>query len=181
MNDNLLTVTFTLSKDLIFEAVKADTFITGQTTKAADGSNTAQVYNVQAGDETYHERKLFRTLRGALGTLESNMADFVDSSEQASAISDTLDENSSTFDIVFTTSSRFKRGLANAISQMAQEFLINQMLVLWWVTSNQNLATTYKTLAQESLLAIRRCLAKTAPTAAQASFASVSSQITYQS
>ena len=76
-------LTLNLNKKLIIEAVKADTYITGAIDKSADGvKNAALAYNEQAGDDTYHERKLTRTLAGAVGSLEANLAEFVDSATQ---------------------------------------------------------------------------------------------------
>ena len=74
------TITLNLNKLLIIEAVKADTFLTGQIDKAEDAvKNASLAYNEQAGDETYQERKLIRTLRSAVAKFEANLAEFVDS------------------------------------------------------------------------------------------------------
>lgn len=175
----------TLDYSLIIEAVKADTFISGQTEKAADGANNAKVFGEIAGDEELHKRKLDRTLRGALGALEAFMVDFVDPSatigSSGSSISDTLSSTTKdTFDVSFAISDRFNAGLAFAIGQLMQEYIINKMLVLWWaaVVDRRNDVSQYLTLSNESLANIRRCLQKTAPSVATSSYDSVTGAVT---
>ena len=173
-------VTLTLRKDLIFEAVKADTYLTGQSEKSIDGSNNARASVEQAGDDNYHERKMARTLYGAVGRFEVELADFVDSSipyiesvenegtenEQTVktySIDNDLTDSGNEFHIHFFTSARFNEGLIKPMSQLAQEYLINKMIAMWWVAIKPDLANVYTVYANESLASIRKCLTKTSP------------------
>ena len=165
------TVTLNLNKQLILEAVKTDTYLTGQVEKTIDGANNARSFNEQAGDDIYHERKLLRTLYGAVGRFEVELADFIDSS--SGSISNTLSDNSDTFTITFTTSSRFNEGLITPMSQLAQEYLINRMIAMWWMAMKPDLANAYTLYYQDSLASIRKCLTKTAPAVQSATFDSV--------
>jgi len=71
------TLQLTLHAKDIKLAVKADTYITGQIDKSSDMvKNAALAYNEQAGDESYHEVKLYRTMRGAVSKFEAAMAEF---------------------------------------------------------------------------------------------------------
>lgn len=195
------TLTISLNKGLIIDAVKTETFIGGQTEKAVDGSNNAKVYNETAGDEVVHERKLQRTLRGAVGALEAFMVDFVDPSGTIKTQTTTKDPEDDTktittetdtglsvmdnlgtadaFNIYFAVSDRFNKGLSSAIAQLMQEYIINKMICLWWsaVVDRKNDVQTYMALANESLSSIRKCLQKTAPTPSSASYDDVSGTV----
>ena len=174
------TLTLSLNKKLIIEAVKADTYITGAIDKSADGvKNAALAYNEQAGDDTYHERKLTRTLAGAVGSLESDLAEFVDSSVDNS-ISDTLASAGTTgdFSIVIIVSDRYNSGLAYPIAQLSQEYIVNKMLYYWWQSIKPALAKDYLSFSGESLVNIRKCLAKKAPATESANYEDVTGSIT---
>lgn len=174
------TLTLSLNKKLIIEAVKADTYITGAIDKSADGvKNAALAYNEQAGDDTYHERKLTRTLAGAVGSLEADLAEFVDSSVENS-ISDTLATADSTgaFVISIIVSDRYNSGLAYPIAQLSQEYIVNKMLYYWWQSIKPTLAKDYLSFSGESLMNIRKCLAKKAPATENASYEDVTGNVT---
>lgn len=174
------TLTLSLNKKLIIEAVKADTYITGAIDKSADGvKNAALAYNEQAGDDTYHERKLTRTLAGAVGSLEANLAEFVDSATQ-NGITDTLATagEDGAFTIVILVSDRYNNGLAYPIAQLSQEYIVNKMLYYWWQSIRPALAKDYLAFSAESLTNIRMCLAKTAPTVSGASYEDVTGDVT---
>lgn len=173
------TLTLSLNKKLIIEAVKADTYITGAIDKSADAvKNSALAYNEQAGDDTYHERKLTRTLAGAVGSLEANFAEFIDTSV-LNAISDTLAsaDSEGNFTITIIVSDRYNNGLAYPIAQLSQEYIVNKMLYYWWQSIRPTLAKDYLAFSAESLTNIRMCLAKTAPLANSASYEDVSGDV----
>ena len=174
------TLTLSLNKKLIIEAVKADTYITGAIDKSADGvKNAALAYNEQAGDDTYHERKLTRTLAGAVGSLEADLSEFVDSSVDNS-ISDTLasaDPTTGDFSIVVIVSDRYNSGLAYPIAQLSQEYIVNKMLYYWWQSIKPALAKVYRAFSGESLVNIRKCLAKKAPATENASYEDVTGNV----
>ena len=74
----MATLTLTLNAKDIKMAMKSDTYITGQIDKSADMvKNAALAYNEQAGDDSYHEVKIYRTMKGAVGKFEASMAEYV--------------------------------------------------------------------------------------------------------
>jgi len=167
----------------LYEAVKADTYITGEVDKAENPvQNAKRAYSEQAGDDTYHERKLQRTLAGAIGRLEANLAEFVDSAE--GSINDNLRsvlDAGGDFYVEVYVSSRFNSGLSFPLGQLAFQFVCNTMIYLWWQAINPSLAKDYLAYANASLEDIRLCLAKTAPAVSSASYADITGEVTNDS
>lgn len=160
-------LTCTLNVDAIYNAVKSETYISGKTELQANAANSAKVYNEQAGDDAYHEEKLKRTLRHSLGKLMAFMVDFVDSAADT-PMTDTLNAISTTnrtFVVTFMVNTRFNGGLAGTIASLMQEYLIENMISLWWaaVADRKNDVTLYTQMAVDTLNMIRKCLSKKAP------------------
>lgn len=175
MSKNL---TLTLNATDIKHAVKSDTYITGQIDKSSDAvKNAALAFNEQAGDENYHERKLFRTMKGALAKFEASIAEYVETSDSTATISDNLTTSSTEFNIVLVVGDRTSGAFATTLAYLAQEFIINTMLYYWWQPIKPTLAKDYINFAADNILDVKRCLAKSAPTAATSSYSDISGSI----
>lgn len=171
------TITLQLKKDLIMEAVKADTFQRAQSDKAADPIKYASLaYSETAGDETFHLRKMLRLLRSGLAKFATMMAEFVDS-EQGS-INYNLSDSSDAITITIIVSDRYNNGLAQPLSSLAEDYIVYNMDGVWWQSFDSNLAKDYYALADDTLSFIRRCLAKTAPTASSSTYDQISGSVT---
>lgn len=170
------TLKLSLKKSLIIEAVKADTYQSGQVDKAADSvGNASLAYNEQAGDEQYQERKLVRFLRSGLARFAAAMNEFVDT--ESGTISYVLTDNSDDIEIKVVVSDRYNEGLAQPLSSFAEEYVSYTMDYMWWQSIKPTLAKDYFGYAQDTLTQIRLCLAKTAPRAANASYNDVTGEI----
>jgi uncharacterized protein YjdB len=176
-------LTLNLNASEIKLAVKSDSYITGQIDKSADMvKNAALAFNEQAGDEQYHEMKLYRTMKGALAKLEAQLAEYVETSDPNATVSDNLTSSATTtFHIVITVGSRTSGAFVTTMAYLAQEYIINMMLYTWWQPIKPTLAKDYIGFATENLVDLRRCLAKSAPTAANASYDDISGNIQAQS
>ena len=171
------TITLALKKSLIIEAVKADTFQAGQIDKSDDPvKNAARAYNEQAGDETYHERKLIRLLRSGLAKFAASMNEFVDSED--GSISYSLTDADDDINMQIIVSDRYNDGLAQPLCSFAEDFVVYNMDHMWWQPINSALADKYFAYAQDTLTYIRLCLAKTAPTASSTSYADITGTVT---
>ena len=171
------TITLSLKKSLILEAVKADTYQSGLVDKAADPvKNAALAYNEQAGDETYQDRKLVRFLRSGLARFAAAMNEFVDS--ESGSISYTLTDNADAITIMVVVSDRYNDGLAQPLSSFAEEYVSYTMDYMWWQSIKPALAKDYFGYAQDTLTQIRLCLAKTAPASSSSSYTDVTGTVT---
>lgn len=175
MSKNL---TLTLNADDIKLAVKSDSYITGQIDKSADMvKNAALAFNEQAGDETYHETKLYRTMKGALAKFEAALAEYVETSDSAAIITDNLSSSLGQFTITIRVNDRTSSAFATPMAHLAQEYIINTMLYYWWQPIKPALAKDYIAFAAENIMDVRRCLAKSAPTASASSYSDVSGSV----
>ena len=171
-------LTLTLNAADIKLAVKADTFITGQIDKSADMvKNAALAFNEQAGDEAYHETKLYRTMKGALAKFEAQIAEYVETSDASATITDTLAQTSTTFDLIIGVGNRTSGAFANTLAHLAQEYIINTMLYYWWQPIKPTLAKDYIAFAADNMLDVKRCLAKSAPTATDTTYNDVTGSV----
>lgn len=175
MSKNL---TLTLNADDIKLAVKSDSYITGQIDKSADMvKNAAIAFNEQAGDETYHETKLFRTMKGALAKFEAAVAEYVETSDSTATITDTLTSALGSFTITIKVNDRMTGAFATPLAHLAQEYIINTMLYYWWQPIKPALAKDYISFATDNLVDVKRCLAKSAPTSSSSSYSDVSGTV----
>ena len=175
-----INLTLDLSASYIKQAVKSDTYITGQIDKSADMvKNAALAFNEQAGDEEYHNYKLFRTLKGALAKFEAQLAEYVETSDSTATITDNLTGVSQdTFRITATVGSRTSRAFENTLAYLATEYIINTMLYYWWQPIKPSLAKDYLGFASDNILDVKRCLAKSAPTGGTASYPDIHGSVT---
>ena len=159
-------LTLTLNYNDIKTAVKSDTYITGQIDKSADMvKNAALAFNEQAGDEEYHENKIFRTVKGALAKLEASLAEYVETSNSTAYIRDNLESKEQvTFTIQAVIGSRTSNAFEKPMAYLAQEFVINTALYYWWQPIKPSLAKDYLAFSAENIMDLRRCLTKSAPT-----------------
>lgn len=171
------TITLNLRKDLIFEAVKAESYDTGRINKATDPVKNAPIgMQEQAGGEQHQERQLLRFLKQAIAKFEAQMGEFLDS--QSGSVSNTLSDSSDSFVITMVINDRFNNGMATPIASLCEDFLVNQMLFTWWNGRDQNFSKTFVLMAQDDIEQVRLCMIKTAPTASAADYTDVTGNIT---
>lgn len=177
MSKNL---TLTLNATDIKTAVKADSYITGVADKSIEmEKNAGLAFNEQAGDENYHDVKLYRTMKGSLAKFEAAIAEFIETSDKNAVVRDTLTSASVvTFDIIITVNDRMSGAFANTLANLAQEYIINSMLYYWWQPIKRELAKDYLAYSIDNLRDVRRCLAKCAPEAGESSYTDVSGKVT---
>lgn len=178
----MATLTLTLNATDIKNAVKDDTYITGQIDKSADiVKNSALAYNEQAGDDEYHNRKIYRSMKAAVSKFEASVVDFVDKGS-STPISDTLDASETgDFHIVIPVTSRFYTAFANTLAALAQDYIIHMMLYSWWQSIKPEFAKNFYTLAQESLVMVKTTLSKIPPSSSSTSYNDVTGEVTADS
>jgi len=157
----MATLTITLSKAAVVEAVKGDTYITSSVDRGADSVKNAGVaYNEAAGNDAHHEKKIERLIKGAVSKFAAELAEFCDTA--SGAITTSINEN---ITITMTVTDRYNAGLADPLSGIAMEYIVNMSIYGWWISIKPELAKSFASLASDALIYVRKCFAKTAPTA----------------
>ena len=144
--------------------------------------NAALAYNEQAGDEDYHNVKIYRTMKGALAKFEAQLTEYVETSDPTASVQDNLTSSSTVqFYIKITVGNRITDAFVNTMAYLAQEYIINMMLYTWWQPIKPALAKDYIGFSSENLLDIKRCLAKSAPSVGSSSYSDISGSVQAQS
>lgn len=154
------TLTITIPKAAVVEAVKGDTYITSSVDRGADSVKNAGVaYNEAAGDDTYHDKKIDRLIKGAVSKFAAELAEFVDTASGSITVAISTD-----ITITMTVTSRYNSGLAGPLSGIAQDYIVYMAIYGWWMSIKPELAKNFAALATDALVYVRKCFAKTAPT-----------------
>ena len=157
----MATLTITIPKAAVVEAVKGDTYITSSVDRGADSVKNAGVaYNEAAGNDAHHEKKIERLIKGATSKFAAEIAEFCDTA--SGAINITIDTN---IIITMSVTDRYNSGLADPLSGIASEYIINMAIYGWWVSIKPDFAKGFAGLATDALVYARKCFAKTAPSA----------------
>lgn len=160
------TLTIQIGYSAVVQAVKGDTYITSSVDRGADAVKNAGVaYNEAAGDDGHHEKKIDRLILGAVSKFASELAEYMDPSA-GSSISIAINEGTPPSDkiiISLPVTSRYASGLATPLSGIAQEYIVNMAIFGWWVSIKPEFAKGFATLAADSLVYVRKCFAKAAP------------------
>lgn len=162
----MATLTITLDKAAVIEAVKGDTYITSSVDRGADSVKNAGVaYNEAAGDDAHHDKKIERFIKSAVSKFAAELAEFIDTASGGSITTSIPTSATGNITIALTVTSRYNSGLADPLSGIAQEYIVNMTLYGWWMSIKPELAKNFAALATDALIYVRKCFAKTAPTA----------------
>jgi len=159
-----LTITLTLNKPLIIEAVKNETFLTGQVQKGADKNLIVAAYHEQAGNDVYQERLLERGLYVALEELKTYFSDYLSTTGFTTAdnsVDSSMDGDNILIQLV--VSNRFNKGYTQSLARLSSKYIEESMLIDWWKPVNEKQSLLYAQFLERDLAAIRRCFNKTAP------------------
>ena len=158
-----MNIRLTLYKSLIIESVKNETFHRGQFDKAADQKAAVAAFHEQAGDETYHERILQRSLTTNLSSLKTLLSDYLTASGELAGHNITEETNNDQIILILNVSERFNTSYTDALAKLAAEYVANAMLMDWWRPVNGKQSELYATFLQKNTADIQRCFSKTAP------------------
>ena len=160
------TIKLTLFKPLILESVKNETFQKGKFDKAVDSKAVTAAYVEQAGNETYHERILERSLYTSLEELKTHLSDYLSSNGGTTANNDIeTTEQGNNIILSLVVSDRFNKGYTDTLARLSSKYIEESMLMDWWRPVNEKQSVMYANFVERDLAAIKRCFNKTAPSA----------------
>lgn len=157
-------LTITVPKAAVIESVKGDTYITSSVDRGLDHVKNAGVaYNEAAGDDNHHDKKIDRLIKGAVSKFAAELSEFVDTATGTITIA-IPSGSTGNITIAATVTSRYLEGLANPLSGIAQDYIVNMAIYGWWISIKPELAKSFAALAADALVYVRKCFAKKAPT-----------------
>jgi hypothetical protein len=159
------TITLTLLKPLNIESVKNETFQKGKFDKAVDQKAISMAYVEQAGNESYHERILERTLYTSLEELKTHLSDYLSTDGGTTADNITSSEEGDQIIITLVVGDRFNHGYTDSLAKLSSKYVEECMLMDWWRPINEKQSLLYANFVERDLAAIKRCFNKTAPVA----------------
>ena len=147
-------------------SAKNETFQKGVVDKAVDQKLVVAAYHEQAGNEPYHEAMLGRYLFSQIERLKTLFADYL-TGEGNLAEDATIDstETDGVTDILLSVSDRFNNGFVKTLARLAQKYVEDRMVYLWWLPVSKEFAALYEKAAEDDLQGIIRCFSKKAPQA----------------
>ena len=157
------TITLTLVKPLILEAVKNETLLKGNFDKAVDPKAVTAAYIEQAGDESYHERLLLRALSTNLEELKTHFSDYLSASGAYTGDNISSEEDGDLITINLVVGDRFNPGLTGSLAKLSSKYIEESMLMDWWKPINEKQSALYANFVERDLKAIKKCFNKTAP------------------
>jgi hypothetical protein len=150
-----MDVELKFSKGKIILRAKDETYLSAKSILADKERTDEQRYNMQAGDNKVHERKLLSSLGLALSELKSSFDKI--------SISDTMTDRRDSFVVTMVLSDRFKLERSADLQRMAEEYLYRRIVADWWQTNYPELAESYLSNVSVSLDGIKRLLSLSNP------------------
>lgn len=166
---------FVLYKSLIMETVKNETHITAHVARAIDKNASELAFHEEAGDETYHERKLNRSLYASIDKIKAEIIGYLNTESGSSNNIITVIDPSNDGEIKFTItlSSRFNVSYLTPLADLMSKYIEDNMLFEWWTPINQNNAKMYADKAELDRQSVLKCFIKNAPTPSSKTYGDV--------
>ena len=170
-----MKIKFDITKSLVVESVKTETYLKGSIDDAANQGAAKLRYNETAGDIEAHERKLSKDFTHGVERLKSVFVDFF--IPDHSSIGDSSISTSTSGDKVsflMELPRRFNGALTDALANYASQYVEEFMLYQWWQsTSNQKQAEPYAASMTDLENRIRKCFVISTPKVSSAKYEDV--------
>lgn len=169
------TKSFVLYKSLIMETVKNETHISAHVARALDSKAAELAFHEEAGDESYHTRKLERSLYASVDKIKADIIGYLNTESGASSNITTTYGSDAEGTITFqlTLSARFNTSYLTPLADLISKFVEDNMLHEWWTPINQNNAKVYLEKAEMDRQSVLKCFIKNAPSQSSKNYGDV--------
>lgn len=158
------TIKIQIIHSLALNSAKNETYQKGVVDKAVKPELITAAFHSQAGNEAYHEAMLQRSMLTQIEKLKTYFSDYLTGDgnlAEDATISST--EEGGVSEIVLNVSDRFNNGYVKTLARLAQKYVEDRMIHLWWLPVSKEFASIYATAAEDDLEGIKGCFNKTAP------------------
>lgn len=150
-----MEVELKFSKGKIILRAKDETYLSAKSILSDKDKTDEQKYNMQAGDNKVHERKLLSSLGMALSEFKSAFDRFT--------ITDTMSDRKDSFLVTMDLSDRFRYERKNDLQRLVEEYLYRRIVADWWQTNYPDMAPSYISNVSLSLDGIKRLISLSKP------------------
>lgn len=173
-------IRLTLVKSLIVEAIKNETYQRGKLDKSPAATGTpgsaqaiSQAYHETAGDETYHERMIERSIVSNLADFKTRISDYLTQTGQT--VGDNITQTTDGDNIILTlsVSDRFNTSHTDDLAKLASEYIVNASLMDWYRPIDEKRSALYASFLDRNITAAHRCFTKVAPQVPSPAYTSV--------
>lgn len=168
-----MKIQLTISKALITEAVKSETYLRGRMVRASENGSATLSNDITAGDEQVDERKISRDISYAVEKLKTIFVDYITPSPTLKG-NDAVDSSDSDGLIKFnlTVSTRWNGTLTDACARLSSRYIQDVAVMQWYVALGDKLSEYYAQLVKQDEIEVRKCFIKCPPAAPTTSYSS---------
>lgn len=145
-----MDIVLNFSKGAIILKAKDETYLSARSILSDKENTPEQRYNLQAGDNTVHERKLLNSLELSVSEFKSEMYRY--------NISDTMNTKKDKFTMTMQVSDRFLLSRTVDVERLVGEYLYRKIVSYWWQANYPDMATSYMTNVSVALDNVKKCL-----------------------
>jgi hypothetical protein len=173
-----MKIQLTISKALITEAVKSETYLRGRMVRASENGSATLSNDITVGDEQVDERKISRDISYAVEKLKTIFVDYITPSPTLKG-NDAVDSSDSDGLIKFnlTVSTRWNGTLTDACARLSSRYIQDVAVMQWYVALGDKLSEYYAQLVKQDEIEVRKCFIKCPPAAPTTSY---STKINFQ-
>lgn len=145
-----MKVELKFSKGNIILRAKDETYLSAKSILSDKERTDEQRYNMQAGNNAVHERKLVSSLGLALSELKSSLEKY--------HITDSMTNNKNSFYLFVEVSDRFYCCRGNDLQRVIEEYLYRRIVADWWQSNYPDMAEQYFVNASNALNSVIKLL-----------------------
>lgn len=167
-----MTIKLSLSKAVIFDAVKSATYMRGKMLKATSSNAEAAAYDLTAGDEDVDTRALNRYIQDGFEQLKTVFVDYIDNDAVTvgnNLIQDGVDGSTLTY--YLKVSYRWNGTLTDACARLSSKYIADYATLLWYGDNGlSDMVNYYTAMLKNDEVAVRKCFIKSPPVAPISSY-----------
>lgn len=154
-----MVIKINISKALILEGAKAETYLKGKFIESSSDSTKASSaeYNAIAGDDTTHERKLERSYREGIERIKTILVDYLDNEPNTVGDNNISTEEGEITTLFFKVAKSWQGSLTDALARFVSKYIEDLICAEWYGALSDQQTQYYNALLVIDEKNIRKC------------------------